>query len=572
MGMNRHGYDNRGLDVRSWGSFDFGSSLGMEGGPSNSLPWAIAADPHAGFQFGFLWNSPAMGGVQYTADTMEWTLTGGEGKQPLRQQFDFLVTTYAKGTAKEEQPFGIIQNYVDAVGHARDMPDWALGYWHSKDRYASQKDLLDVARGFHNRSVPVDVIVIDWHHWDHLGDWSFDQKAWPDPKAMVDELEEMGTHVMVSVWPFTCPGSRSYGNCTKNNWITTTYNDDGTKSTNGITTHGNNCYLVDPTNPDFRKYAWSLLESGYYQYGIKVFWLDASEPEGSGGKFWQNAAWSAGSMRDLGSMFTLYWTQMVKEGLESRGEKDIIMLPRAGWVGTWKNGAVLWSGDIAPTMQVMADQIPTGLSAMMSGIPWWTTDIGGYTGGDAADPTYRDTIVRWFQFGITNPLFRQHGHRRGKAGDVDAIWFYGSEDEKILGDIIKFRASMKPYFKSQLAKLTATGRPFNRPLNWDFPDDPMAWELADHGIGNLGTGPSAVADSRQANTNKVDQYMMGDEYMVAPITRNFQYSRVVYFPKGANWVHYYTGKTYTGGTTVNVSVPLNQFAIFKKLATEKMIV
>merc|ERR1711879_550653 len=106
----------------------------------------------------------------------------------------------------------------------------------------------------------------------------------------------------------------------------------------------------------------------------------------------------------------------------------------------------------------------------MSGIPWWTTDIGGYTGGDAADPTYRDTIVRWFQFGVTNPLFRQHGHRRGKAGDVDAIWFYGSEDEKILGDIIKLRASMKPYFKEQLAKLTATGRPFNRPLNWDFPD------------------------------------------------------------------------------------------------------
>jgi len=397
----------------------------------------------------------------------------------------------------------------------------------------------------------------------------------------------------------------------------------------------------------------------------------------------------------------LYWTQMVKEGLESRGEKDIIMLPRAGWVGTWKNGAVLWSGDIAPTMTVMADQIPTGLSAMMSGIPWWTTDIGGYTGGDAADPTYRDTIVRWFQFGVTNPLFRQHGHRRGKAGDVDAIWFYGSEDEKILGDLIKLRAGMKAYFKDQLAKLTATGRPFNRPLNWDFPDDPKTWELADHGIGNGGK-PSSLADgtyvelvdcdasswkqqwvmnsdgtirlaaissacldnggskshgpptgpyqvhlwtcggpytqgsqswkkagqglqgsaskgclsaaptdahpimttcsddlaqaweglelphvsggllknkktstclsATQTDTNKVDQYMMGDDYMVAPITQNFQYSRMVYFPKGANWEHHYTGKMYTGGTTANVSVPLDQFALFKKVVTEKLYV
>lgn len=155
------------------------------------------------------------------------------------------------------------------------------------------------------------------------------------------------------------------------------------------------------------------------------------------------------------------------------------MLPRAGWVGTWRHGAVLWSGDIGTTLDVLKGQVNIGLSAQMSGIPWWTTDVGGYAGGSAEDPTYRETIVRWFQYGMTCPLFRQHGRR-----DHTAPWFYGPEDEKMLVDMIKLRAELKPYILSQLDALNATGRPFNRPLMWDFPDDLMTWELAERGIGN----------------------------------------------------------------------------------------
>lgn len=347
MGQNRQNQNGPGLGLNVAGqTYSFAKSIGYEGGPSNSLPWVLGADPTTGFQFGFLFNSPAMGGAVHTATNMTWSIIGDAGNQNLRQQFDFLITTHAAAAKPEDKPFQMIEKYVDAVGHARKMP-WP-GYWHSRNRYASQQELLTAARGFHNRSVPVDVIVIDWFHWKIMGDWSFNPQAWPDPKAMVDECRSYGMEIMVSVWAFTCPGSRSYDMLTKNNWVTTYVGADGKRTDMPIDTHGKNCRLVDPTVEASRKYVWSLIgewrppfsvsstqrtaqgsvlyhlpfpskyltlliygaESGYYQYGIKIFWLDASEPEGFGPNTVLNASWAAGDMRDMGSLFTLYWTQV----------------------------------------------------------------------------------------------------------------------------------------------------------------------------------------------------------------------------------------------------------------------
>jgi alpha-glucosidase (family GH31 glycosyl hydrolase) len=534
-----------------------------------------------------------------------------------------------------------------------------------------------------------------------MGDWSFNEQAWPDPKAMVDECRSYGMEIMVSVWAFTCPGSRSYDMLVNNSWVTTLVGEDGKRTNLPIETHGEDCHLVDPTTEGARKYVWSLIESGYYRYGIKIFWLDASEPEGFG-PLSTNASWAAGDMRDMGSMFTLYWTQAFYDGLQGHGEEDIVMLPRAGWVGTWRHGAVLWSGDIGSTMEVLKSQINIGISAQTSAIPWWTTDVGGYSGGKAEDPTYRETVGRWFQYGMTCPLLRQHGAR-----DHTCPWFYGPETEKIIEDIIKLRASMKTYYSGELDKLNATGRPFNRPLMWDFPEDAKTWELAEEGIGDqnmtLPGGPvkqgdfvvlkkcAAAAPSQQFKMVKaaaagkvqiqttsggmcldsggapnhppptgpypihmwscdkhfaeaqtwshnaatkaimqgskclttgtaghpalatcapsdktqqwtvsadgamiesaaaggvggeclsvepqtsgssaagvIDQYMMGDDYMAAPILNLGQRGRMVYFPKGADWTHHYTSKVYKGGSTEMVAAPLDEFPLFKKTAT-----
>jgi len=556
MGQNRHHNNGAGLGLNVINeTYSFLHSIGQEGGPSNSLPWALGANPRdGGFQFGILFNSPALGGAAFTATSMTWSIAADVGdKQQLRQQFDFLVTTHAANSKPEEKAYQIIEKYVDAVGHARKLP--YPGYWHSKNRYASQDELVAVARGFHNRSIPVDVIVIDYYHWKHFGDWCFDESKWPDPKAMVDEIRSYGIEIMVSVWAFSCPGSRSYDTLVKNNWITTTVGSNGERTTIGIDTHGKDCRLVDPTNPDARTYVWTLVESGYYQYGIKIFWLDASEPEGfgppMGSDLSNNASWSLGTMRDMGAMFTLYWTQTFYDGLRSHGETDIVMLPRAGWVGTWRHGGVLWSGDIGTTMEVLKGQVNIGLSAQSSGIPWWTTDIGGYGGGRAEDSTYHEIIVRWFQYGVTCPLFRQHGNR-----DHTEPWAYGPATELILEGIIKLRGSLKSYITSQLDLLNATGRPFNRPLMWDFPHDAKTWDLAESGIGG---------SNSSLNSGVADQFMMGDEYMVAPILELGQRSRQVYFPLGCGWTHVFSGKQYSGGTIAIVDAPLGiSFPLFHR--------
>jgi hypothetical protein len=165
MGQNRHEDNGGGLGLNVLGnSYNFGASIGEEGGPSNTLPFALGANATgSAFQWGVLFNSPALGGVNFTASSSTWWISDagnpvGVGEQAVRRQFDFLVTTHSANARPEQQAFQIVQHYVDAVGHAQPMP-WT-GYWHSKNRYASQDELLEAARGFYNRSVPVDVIVM----------------------------------------------------------------------------------------------------------------------------------------------------------------------------------------------------------------------------------------------------------------------------------------------------------------------------------------------------------------------------------------------------------------------------
>ena len=255
MGQNRHQNNGPGLRLNVINeTYSFQSSISEEGGPSNSLPFTIASSGSC-FEFGVLFNSPTLGSAMFNATSMTWSIVGEAGNQFVRRQFDFLVTTHAANASNKEKPFQIVEKYVDAVGHARKQP--YAGYWHSRNRYKSQDELLEVARGFHNRSIPVDVIVIDYHHWKIFGDWSFDERYWPDPQAMVDECRSYGIEIMVSVWPFTCPGSRSYDAVMKNGWFTSRVGADGKRSSVPIETHGKNCRLVDPTNPDFRKYIWA---------------------------------------------------------------------------------------------------------------------------------------------------------------------------------------------------------------------------------------------------------------------------------------------------------------------------
>ena len=505
------------------------------------LPWIMRVDPAApGSVVGLLWNMPNYGGVDFGA------LNGAqiEWRAIEATQVDYFVTVADAAVEKGTEGNDVLHNYVDAVGHAPMLPAHAVGYWHSRNRYASQAELLAAAEGFHNRSIPVSIIVIDYNHWARMGDWTFDPKFWPDVPKMMEQLKGWGMEVMVSAWPFSATDSTSIGVINASGFAMTTQNtstpvwwDDNNCGDVGGEAK---CFLYDATQIRAREYVWSRLAAGYFKYGIKIFWLDASEPEIST-KDAQAAAdfynSSIGTGGETGMMFPYYHTQMIHDGLVSEGETEIVQLTRSAWAGMQRFGAALWSGDTHSSFSSLKVSIQAGLNTQMSGIAWWTTDIGGYAGGNPTDATFRELIVRWFQFGLTCPLFRQHGARATEP------WGYGPVALAAIEKAMALRTSLTPYILNAMKRVSMTGLPINRPLWMDFADDPNVWAVD-------------------------DVYMFGPSLLVAPVTDMGARNRTLYLPKlssGETWIHHFTNKSYGGGgVNVTVDAPLDEFPLFAR--------
>eukprot|EP00118_Oscarella_pearsei_P013982 m.116749 g.116749 ORF g.116749 m.116749 type:complete len:430 (+) comp37585_c0_seq1:1063-2352(+) len=427
-----------------------------------------------------------------------------------------------------------MQNYIDAVGHAPVLPEFAAGYWHSKNRYSSQAELLDAARNFSQYEIPVSFIIIDYFHWKHMGDWSFDSTYWPDPRAMVDEVEQLGMRIMVSVWPFSSPQSSSFKTLQEYIYVA----QDGVGG-QGIGFPNVNCkgfcYLYDPTQARARSYVWSRIKAGYYNYGIKSFWLDATEPSSLNGPP-PSTRYSNGYTEVNGRLFPEYHSRMIRDGLASEGEEDIVILMRSTWPGVWQSGTVVWSGDIRSDFSTLKASVQAGLNVQLSGVPFWTTDIGGYSGGNASDPEFRELVARWFQFGVTCPIFRQHGARKTEP------WLYGNSSFASIRKTIQLRQSLHSYVLSLWVNTSRYGTPFNRPLWFDFPDDSATWDVD-------------------------DEYMFGPDYLVAPVVEYRVTNRSLYLPRGARWMYYFgSGQVYHGGQMIAVATPLDEFPLFKRLS------
>lgn len=281
-----------------------------------------------------------------------------------------------------------------------------------------------------------------------------------------------------------------------------------------------------------RQYVWSQLKQGYYDYGIKVFWLDAAEPENIGGTP-STATFSVGSIEEVGMIFPLYHSQTIYEGMMSEGEKDVVILTRSAWAGMQRWGAAVWSGDTHSDFGTLQRSIAAGLNIQLSGIAWWTTDIGGYGGGNPNDAEFRELIVRWFQYGATCPLFRQHGARNTEP------WLLGNESFSAVKDAMNLREKLRPYIMEQMKLVHATGTPVNRPLWFNYANDSNTWHIN-------------------------DEFMLGPDYLVAPVYVYQAKNRTVYLPSGETWVHYFTGDKYNGGSNVTVLTPLNQFPLFMR--------
>ena len=487
-----------------------------------SVPFALSNKG-----YGMLWNNPAIGSVTFGKNLTEWIAHS-------TRQMDYWITA-------GDTPAEIEEAYADATGKVPMMPDYGMGFWQCKLRYQTQEELLEVAREYKRRGLPIDVIVADYFHWPHQGDWKFDKDYWPDLKAMVEELEGMGIKLMVSIWPTVDQESENYKEMEELGYLTR--NDFGKRMY-----QLGEAAFIDTTNPDARAFVWDKIRKNYYEDGVRIFWLDEAEPELTNYEY-SNHRFFLGSDLEIGNIYPKEYARMAYEGMEAAGQKNIVNLLRCAWAGSQRYGALVWSGDIDSSFRALRNQLAAGLNMGLAGIPWWTTDIGGFHGGNIYDENFKEVLVRWFEFGAFCPVFRLHGFREpfkeplgttggGKAisGAENEVWSYGEEVYEICKKYLFLREKMRPYVKELMTQAHEKGTPLMRPLFYDFPEDARCWEVE-------------------------DEYMFGPDILVAPILYEKQRSRKVYLPAG-KWRVLNGTEVYEGGRQIDCEAPIDFIPVF----------
>jgi alpha-D-xyloside xylohydrolase len=421
----------------------------------------------------------------------------------------------------------IVAAYRELTGAAPMFGKWAYGFWQCKNKYQSQDELLGVAKKYRDLHIPVDNIVQDWFWWNHKGEHVFNSK-YPDPQGMIAELHREHYHLMISVWPFFDPGTAVYAQMDKLGYFI-----DRTK-TGGF--HPQGMAVYDATNPDARTYYWKLMDDALFKIGADAWWLDTDEPETEGRE--ENVLLdhkvSIGSGARYANLYPLMTTTAVHDGQRAESDqKRVFILSRSGFAGVQRNGVTAWSGDILSNWESFKRQIPAGLNFELSGVPYWTTDVGGFFIGNPDDPKYRELFVRWFEYGAFCPIFRVHGTR---TTDQNELWSYGPEAQKILVAYDRLRYELMPYIYSLAWKTTHESYTPMRPLVMDFRTDVTAQ--------NIG-----------------DQFLYGPSILVNPVTEAGATSRHLYLPK-AEWFDFWTGKKASGGRWVDAEAGLDRMPLY----------
>lgn len=493
-----------------------------------SVPFFISS-----LGYGFLWNNPSVGRVVFGNNIMSF------------ESFSTKALDY--WVCAGDTPAEIEEHYADVTGKVPMMPEYGLGFWQCKLRYQTQDELLEVAREYKRRGLPIDLIVIDFFHWPKQGEWKFDPVYWPDPDAMIQELKDMGIELMVSIWPTVDREGENYEEMLEKGYLVRT--ERGFRvglNFEGATVH------VDATNPAAREYLWDKVRKNYYEKGIRVFWLDEAEPEYTVYDF-DNYRYFMGTDLEVGNIYPLYYAKAFYDGMEKEGQENIVNLLRCAWAGSQKYGALVWSGDIASSFDSMRNQMTAGLNMGIAGIPWWTTDIGGFHGGDPNDPAFREVFARWFQWGAFCPVMRLHGDREPRqpqfgttggatcrSGAANEVWSYGDEVYAICEKYMRLREKMRDYTRRLMMEAHEKGTPVMRTLFYEFPKDEKCWDVE-------------------------DTYMYGDKVLVAPIFEAGQTEKEIYLPKWeAGWKDAWTGAEYEGGQTITVQLTMQDMPVFVK--------
>ncbi len=481
--------------------------------------------------YGFIWNNPAIGRAEFVNNHTMWHVQ-------CAKQIDYVIIA-------GDTPGEINEKFTAITGRAPILPEWAAGFWQCKLRYETQEELLQVAREYKRRGLPISVIVIDYFHWTMQGEWKFDPEKWPDPKAMVSELESMGIKLMVSVWPTIDPRSENYAYMREHNYILR-----GERGVDVVFMFFGPQTYVDTTHPGAREFFWSRAKKNYYDYGIRTFWLDEAEPEMRPYDY-DNVRMYLGNGEEVSNIYCVGFAKAFYDGLKAQGE-EVCNLVRCAWLGSQRYGVVLWSGDIASTFDSLRKQLKAGLNVAMCGIPWWTTDIGGFINGDPESEEFRELMIRWFEFGVFCPIFRLHGFRLPYpvrdilnpdgycgSGGPNEVWSFGEEAYEIIRRYMYVREELKPYIMKQMKLASEDGTPVMRPLFYDFCGDKNVYDIG-------------------------DEYMFGPDLLVAPVVELGARKRMVYLPEGCRWKDAGTGMVYDGGTRIEADAPLDTIPLFLK--------
>jgi alpha-D-xyloside xylohydrolase len=521
LGQNQEGFlDHRGHRVECWHNYTAAAA------PSVCVPFMVT-----NYGYGIIWDNPSKTVIEpgFNEQT-RWTSEVGD-------RVSFFVIA---GHTFDE----IYSGYRLLTGATPMLPKAAYGYIQCKQRYASQDEVLAVAKGYRQRHLPADILVVDWFYYSKMGQMDFVPDKWPDPAAMNRQLHDMGFQTMISVWPRFTKGSRYYDFLLKKNWFE--HLADGTPI-DGLP-YDRAGSDIDTTNPEAARWFWETIRDNIISKGFDAIWADETEPDlpPNGSYFF------VGPGTRYFNVYPLFHTAAIYDGFRRDVNHRALILSRDAYLGAQRNGSIFWSSDIYPTWDTLRRQIPTGLDFTASGIAYWTQDIGGWqylpqehhpAHPPLLDPSdarenvggyddYPELYTRWFEYGAFLPIFRAHGSRL-----YNEVWSYGKQAEPILEKYLKLRYQLMPYIYSLGYKTYQTGAPSMRALFMDFPNDPK------------------VADLR-------DEFMFGPAFLVAPVTEQGAISRTVYLPAGADWYNYWTNERVHGGQTIQVAAPIDTLPLF----------
>jgi len=408
----------------------------------------------------------------------------------------------------------VVASYRTATGPAPLWPKWAYGFWQCRERYSSQQQLLDTAAEFRRRGIPADLIVQDWQYWGGhgWGAYEWDASKYPDPAKLIQGLHDLHFKFMISVW---CnPHGKTGSDLQAHHLIVGSWAD-----------------LYSSEGRDIR---WKHLNDSFFSIGTDAWWGDATEP-GDPGTNLLGTMLSIGPGDEYTSAYPLFASRSLYDGQRATDPgKRVVTLTRSAFAGQQRYAAASWSGDINGDWETFRRQIPAGLNFCLTGIPYWTTDCGGFfhPAGQYRSADYNELLTRWFQWSTFCPVLRIHGYQT-----TTEMWNWLPETQKCLLSYDKLRYRMLPYNYSVAGCVTFQGYTIMRALGMDFPTDPKAWDVG-------------------------DEYLFGPAFLVAPVTQPKAVSRDVYLPAGANWIDFWTGATQPGGRTVSAAAPIEKIPLF----------